>query len=152
MKIVIVVPTYNERENIERLVDVLQQNFKRIKHVIHILVVDDNSPDGTGQLVIKMQAIYNNLHLLEGEKKGLGTAYIRGIKFAISKLNADAICEMDADFSHNPNDIDRLLNEVDKGYDFVIGSRYVKGGTVPKGVYASYYVINCLINTAITIS
>lgn len=124
----VVIPTYNEIENIEKLLKVvfsLQRNF-------HILVVDDNSPDLTGQKVKELMEEYpERLFLLERKGKlGLGTAYIGGFKWGLEK-GYDFIFEMDADFSHNPNDLIRLYNACDKGgYDMSIGSRYKTGVNV----------------------
>lgn len=104
---------------------------------MHVLVVDDSSPDGTAEFVRELQANYSNLHLLMGQKKGLGVAYIRGMLHAMDELNAEVVFEMDADFSHKPEDVPRLMAEIDRGADFVIGSRYVPGGSIPKewGLY-----------------
>ena len=99
---------------------------------MHILVVDDNSPDGTADVVRDLQAEFENVHLIEGEKQGLGAAYLRGMRHALDILQADVIFEMDADFSHKPEDIPRLLAAIETGADFVIGSRYVKGGSIPR--------------------
>jgi dolichol-phosphate mannosyltransferase len=132
MKTVIVLPTFNERDNIDRLIRELALQFPCIAHDMQILVVDDNSPDGTADLVRALQPAYPNLHLLVGERVGLGAAYIRGITHALNTLRADAIFEMDADFSHRPEDVPRLMVNLDHGADFVIGSRYVPGGTIPK--------------------
>lgn len=132
LKTVIIVPTYNERDNIESLVEKLQLQFDRMVHEMHILVVDDNSPDGTADAVRVLQSRYANLHLIEDKKAGLGMAYIRGMHHASECLGADVVFEMDADFSHKPEDVPRLMSEIDAGADFVIGSRYVKGGSVPK--------------------
>jgi dolichol-phosphate mannosyltransferase len=99
---------------------------------MHILIVDDNSPDGTAELVQEMQMQFKNVHITQGDKNGLGAAYIRGMNFALNALKADAILEMDADFSHKPEDVPRLMNALEKGADFVIGSRYAKGGSIPK--------------------
>lgn len=138
MRIVIIIPTYNEVENIGQMLDVLiKKVLPQIRtHQMRILVVDDNSPDGTAKVVRKKMTIYNRqekvIYLLTGPKKGIGDAYARGMKYAMHKLGADAIIEMDADFQHNPYDIPRLIAEFDKGADFVIGSRYVKGGSIPK--------------------
>ena len=124
----VIIPTYNEVENIERItrnVFSLQRNF-------HILVVDDNSPDGTAETVVQLQDDFSDkLFLLKRKgKEGLGTAYIAGFKWAIEK-GYDYIFEMDADFSHNPNDLIRLYNACAKGdADVVIGSRYVTGVNV----------------------
>ncbi len=134
MKIVIVIPTYNEVDNITRLIPVLFDEFKKMPHHdFHILVVDGNSPDGTGQKVLEMQSSYPNLHLLPEEKKaGLGAAYICGFRHAMGKMQADVLVEMDADFQHDPKDIPRLIQAVEEGYDYVLGSRFIKGGSIPK--------------------
>ena len=131
MKVVIIIPTYNESGNILQLVEKLQETFQQIKHDMHILVVDDKSPDGTAEVVKTLQTRFNNVHLLMGEKAGLGVAYSRGMTYAMHTLGANAVFEMDADFSHKPEDVPRLMAEIDKGADFVIGSRYVPGGSIP---------------------
>lgn len=132
MRAVIVLPTYNERDNILPIVSALYEVFERIPHEMHILVVDDNSPDGTGDIVREAQQRFERLHLLEGDRAGLGAAYIRGMRHALSALESDVVFEMDADFSHDPQDVPRLLAEIEAGYDFVIGSRYVPGGSIPE--------------------
>jgi dolichol-phosphate mannosyltransferase len=131
MKIILIVPTYNERDNIQELVPALQEQFQLLPHDMHILVVDDNSPDGTAAVVQKLKRCHPNLHLSSGEKRGLGAAYVRGMRHAIENLHADAVFEMDADFSHKPEDVPRLIAELELGADFVIGSRYVEGGSLP---------------------
>lgn len=134
MRIIVIIPTYNERESISKLIDVLEEEFKLIKnHQCGILVVDGNSPDGTAKAVRDKAELYKNINLIvEKEKRGLGMAYITGINHAIKQLKADAIIEFDGDFQHDPKDIKRLIAELDNGYDYVIGSRYVPGGEVPK--------------------
>jgi dolichol-phosphate mannosyltransferase len=132
LKVVLILPTYNERNNIGNMIDELQIQFRNIPHDMHILVVDDSSPDGTAEVVRAKQTVYANVHLLMGQKTGLGAAYIRGMVYAMDKLQADAVFEMDADFSHKPEDVPRLLAALDGGADFVIGSRYVKGGSIPQ--------------------
>src|SRR5215469_7456376 len=132
MRVVIIVPTFNERGNIGRLIDELQAVFVSLPHDMQILIVDDNSPDGTIEVVSAHRKQYANLHALQGEKQGLGAAYVRGMRHALSVLRADAVFEMDADFSHRPADIPRLLGALEGGADFVIGSRYVRGGTIPR--------------------
>ena len=136
VKIVVVLPTYNERENIGRLIpELFKQAANFRNHQLEILVVDDNSPDGTGEEVkklIELQSNKDKIHLLAGKKQGLGAAYIRGFKYALDKLKADVVVEMDADFSHRPDQLPLLVREIDKGADFVIGSRYVRGGKLPK--------------------
>ena len=131
MKIVIILPTYNEKDNIRLLVPALWQQFAEIRHEMHVLVVDDHSPDGTADAVRELMGRYANLHLLTGEKQGLGAAYIRGMTYALQELGAEAVMEMDADFSHKPEDVPRLLAALDTGADFVIGSRYIPGGSIP---------------------
>ena len=131
MKIVIILPTYNERENILPMLDALQVQFKTLAHDMQVLVVDDNSPDGTADLVRAECAKAPNLSLITGTKQGLGAAYIRGMRHALDELGADAVMEMDADFSHKPEDVPRLLAALDDGADLVIGSRYVPGGKIP---------------------
>jgi dolichol-phosphate mannosyltransferase len=124
----VIIPTYNEKENIEQ---VLQQVFS-LPEAFHVLIVDDNSPDGTGEIVKTLQHAYRDKLFLETRKvkNGLGTAYIHGFKWALNREYA-YIFEMDADMSHNPQDLPRLLNacKVD-GFDLVIGSRYCKGVNV----------------------
>ncbi len=132
MKTVIILPTFNERANIASIIEALQHVFMDIDHDMHILVVDDRSPDGTAEVVRSLQADWRNVHLIEGRKVGLGAAYIRGMRHASTALRADVVFEMDADFSHRPQDVPRLLREIESGADFVIGSRYVTGGSIPK--------------------
>lgn len=123
----VIIPTYNEKENIEK---VIRKVFS-LPQPFHILVVDDGSPDGTAQIVKSLQKEYPQaLHIEERKGKlGLGTAYIHGFKWAL-KRTYEYIFEMDADFSHNPEDLINLLNACKKGGDMVIGSRYIKGVNV----------------------
>jgi dolichol-phosphate mannosyltransferase len=127
MKILVIVPTYNEKENLQSLFPALLE----LPCVFDILVVDDNSPDGTAEVVrqwsVKTQNEVKKIHLLlRAGKQGLGKAYLAGFAWAQEK-NYDAVIEMDADFSHRPHDLVRMI-EVLPQYDFVVGSRYVKGG------------------------
>jgi len=132
-KAIIVLPTYNEAGNIVRMIqDIMALQTKLSNWQLSVLVVDDNSPDQTAKLVQKSQAKYPNLHLLQGKKQGLGKAYVRGFDYAINQLKADVVFEMDADFSHPISLIPKMLEKIDKGADFVIGSRYIKGGSIPK--------------------
>jgi dolichol-phosphate mannosyltransferase len=130
MKALIIIPTYNEKENIQNIVQaVFAQNLG-----VDILVVDDSSPDGTGQIVQEMQKNIPRLHLLSRPgKQGLGRAYIAGFNWGINQ-GFDVLTEMDADFSHRPEDLGPLLGKL-KDHDFAVGSRYVEGGrTVNWGV------------------
>ncbi len=122
---IIIIPTYNESENVERLVDAIEG----IQPDINLLFVDDNSPDGTADLIKNLQQKKQNIHILEREKKqGLGRAYIAGFKVALEK-GFQYIFEMDADFSHNPAEIPNFLKAMEN-HDLVLGSRYIKGVNV----------------------
>lgn len=124
---IVIIPTYNEIENIERIVHAVFQ----LPSTFHVLIVDDNSPDGTSQKVTELQQQYAGKLFLEVRKKksGLGTAYVHGFKWALSH-NYEYIYEMDADFSHNPNDLEKLYLACQNGSDVAIGSRYSKGVNV----------------------
>jgi dolichol-phosphate mannosyltransferase len=132
-KVVVIMPVYNEAENIGPMIEELvAREFPKIKEVnMQLLVVDDNSPDGTGNIVREKMKKYKRVHLLQGEKQGLGMAYVRGMRYAMKMLGADAVIEMDADFQHNPKYVKNLVKEFIKGADYVIGSRYIKGGSIP---------------------
>lgn len=132
MRIVLIIPTFNERGNIARLIEQLQAVFRSLTHEMLLLVVDDDSPDGTAAIVRECQKRSPNVHILQGRKRGLGAAYIRGMHHALEILHADAVFEMDADFSHEPADVPRLIAALEQGADFVIGSRYVPGGSIPE--------------------
>ena len=127
-------PAFNEAENIGPMIEALcGEEFPKIKGAeMHLLVVDANSPDGTGDIVKKKKEKYDNLHLLQKEKGGLGADYIAGFKYAMKELNADAVMEMDADFQHPPRFIKPMVEAYLDGADYVIGSRYIPGGSVPK--------------------
>ena len=153
MKVVIILPTYNEKGNIDRLIPILEKDiFSQIKkHDMNILVVDDNSPDGTSDEVRKLMAKWKNIKLNMGEKQGLGAAYIRGMTFAIEEMGADIMFEMDADFFHDPKKIPEFLKKIEEGYDMVIGSRYGNGGSIPSnwGLHRKIFSIfgNFLVKT-----
>jgi len=146
MSNLVIIPTYNEKENIENIILAVFS----LNEVFHILIIDDGSPDGTADIVKKLQDKYSDrLHIEQRNGKlGLGTAYIHGFKWALAN-NYDYIFEMDADFSHNPKDLPRLLKACrEENFDMSIGSRYVKDGKVvnwPKtrwlmSYFASVYV------------
>ena len=125
-RVIIVMPTYNERQNLEIMAGRIRESTPEAD----LLVVDDNSPDGTGDLADKLAEADPRVHVLHRtEKAGLGRAYIAGFGWALDR-GYDVICEMDADGSHRPEDLPRLLAALDDGTDAVIGSRYVPGGTV----------------------
>ena len=142
----VIIPTYNELENIQKIIE----KVFSLAGDFHLLIVDDGSPDGTGQIVKSLQEKYQEKLFIEERsgKLGLGTAYIHGFKWGLEH-NYDYLFEMDADFSHNPDDLIRLFDACDKdGADLAIGSRYVKGvnvvnwpmGRVLMSYYASVYV------------
>ena len=138
-KVVIVMPAYKEAENIGPMIDELfEKEFPKITGAeMHLLVVNDLPPDGsaddgTGRIVREKMEKHPNLHILEGKKQGLGWAYIRGFKHAVSEIGADAVMEMDADFQHPPRFVKPMVEAYLAGADYAIGSRYIKGGSVPK--------------------
>jgi len=142
----VIIPTYNEKENIERII----RTVFSLPKDFHVLIIDDNSPDGTAQIVASLVKEFPNRLFMEQRKGklGLGTAYIHGFHWAIDR-KYDYIFEMDADFSHNPEDLLKLYDAArNQGADLVIGSRYVKGvnvvnwpiGRVLMSYYASAYV------------
>lgn len=154
---VVIVPTYNERENIEKLIPALQDVFGKVPShwEMHLLVVDDSSPDKTGESVEQLAKKYKNIHLLTNTSKGgLGVAYLRGMKKAFYELKADVVFEFDADFSHDPSKIPLFLQKIDEGYDFVLGSRYIRGGSIPStwGLWRKFLSIygNLFINLVMT--
>lgn len=128
MKNVVIIPTYNEKENIEKII----RKVFSLPNDFHILIVDDGSPDGTADIVKGLMSEFGEKLFIEERtgKLGLGTAYIHGFKWAIER-QYDYVFEMDADFSHNPEDLPRLLDAcVNEGADMSVGSRYVTGGAV----------------------
>lgn len=134
-KIVILIPTYNEKENIGEMIDVLENMiFPKINNYeMKILIADDNSKDGTIDIVSEKIKKYKNVVMTSGRKNGLGEAFLRGTKFAISQMHAEAIIKMDADFQHDPIYVLDLVSKYDEGNDYIVGSRYIKGGEVPSG-------------------
>lgn len=148
-KKIVIIPTYNEKENIERIID----KVFSLDGGYHILIIDDGSPDGTSEIVKRKQEEQpERLHIIErGKKLGLGTAYLTGFKWCLDK-GYDYIFEMDADFSHNPDDLPRLYEACKNGADLAIGSRYCDGvsvvnwpiGRIIMSYYASVYVRSIL--------
>lgn len=131
--VTIVIPTYNEVENIKRTVQALKKVFKNIKHhTLTILFVDDSSPDGTSNEIKKLQGYQDSIFLLSNKKKvGLGYAYIKGMEYAIKHLDPDIVFEFDADLSHDPALIPKMIKKIESGADLVLGSRYRPGGSIP---------------------
>ncbi len=142
---IVIIPTYNEKENIEKII----RSVNSLKDHYHILIIDDGSPDGTAEIVEKMQQEFpQSLFMIKRKgKSGLGSAYIAGFKWSVNR-SYDYIFEMDADFSHNPEDLPKLYNACANGADLAIGSRYCNGvsvinwpiGRVVMSYFASSYV------------
>lgn len=131
-KVVIVMPVWNEAENVKKMISVLTEvEFPKIGADMNLLIVDNHSKDGTDKLVEEASMKYKNVHLVQQEKSGLGWAYVSGIRYAMDKLNADAILEMDGDFQHPPRFVKPMVDAYLAGADYCIGSRYVKGGSIP---------------------
>lgn len=125
MKSLVCIPTYNEKDNVKKIIHAALKQHESI----NVLIIDDNSPDGTAAIVRDMMKSEQRIDIIERPKKlGLGTAYVRGFKYAIEN-NYDYVFEMDADFSHDPNDLTRFLDDI-KDYDLIIGSRYSHGVSV----------------------
>ena len=119
----VIIPTYNEKDNVTPLTEKVLSYPENV----HILIVDDNSPDGTGKIADHLSSQNSRIHVLHRNKKqGLGRAYIAGFKWAL-KNNYEFVMEMDCDFSHNPKEITNFLKKINEGYDLVLGSRYLNG-------------------------
>ena len=128
MRATVCLPTYNERENLERMVRALGAVLRDGDRV---LVIDDRSPDGTGELADRLSAELDFVEVLHRERKeGLGPAYLAGFRRALDD-GAELVLEMDCDFSHDPSDVPRLIEAAENGADLVLGSRYVRGGSIP---------------------
>ncbi|MFH2118631.1 MAG: glycosyltransferase family 2 protein [Candidatus Paceibacterota bacterium] len=130
---IIIIPTYNERENIEATLEQVFAVLDTVKNwQCGVLVVDDTSPDKTYELVEKLQKKYSRLHLfLNKRKAGLGGAYLKGMAYAFNDLKADLVFQFDADLSHDPTKIPQFLKKIEAGYDLVLGSRYIPDGSIP---------------------
>jgi dolichol-phosphate mannosyltransferase len=128
MRATVCLPTYNERENLERMVNALGAALRGGDRV---LVIDDRSPDGTGEVADRLSAELGFVDVLHRERKqGLGPAYLAGFRRALDD-GAELVLEMDCDFSHDPKDVPRLIAAAEEGADLVLGSRYVRGGSIP---------------------
>ena len=129
----VILPTYNEVENVTQVIPAVFQQAAKISgsHELHVLVVDDDSPDGTHAAVKKLQRQYKNLHVIGGMKRGLGDAYKRGIKYALKHLSPDVIIQMDADGQHDPEKLPQFIALSNSGISLVIGSRLAPGGETP---------------------
>ncbi len=132
-KAVVVIPTYNEEGNIKRVVEGVFESTRDLPNWnVEILFVDSSSTDNTGETIKELQKKNPKIHILSTKKEGLGKAYIDGFHYAIETLKAYLIFEMDADLSHEPKELPKFIKQIENGSDFVIGSRYIKGGSIPK--------------------
>lgn len=152
-KVVIVMPAWNEAENISKMVKQLVDiEFPKIDAEMHLLVVDNYSKDNTAKIVEEASKKYKYIHVIQqGDKSGLGWAYVRGMEYAIKNLKADAVLEMDADFQHPTRFIKPMVEAYLNGADYAIGSRYVKGGSIPKEWQFSRRAVSYLGNLFIRI-
>lgn len=131
MIVSVVIPTYNERENLPILIDRLMITFREHNINGNIIVVDDGSPDGTGDIADEISNKIQNVYVIHRQGKlGIGSAYIAGIEYAIEKIFSDIIFTMDSDLSHDPDCIPNFIDLCSKGFDVVVGSRYIEGGGV----------------------
>lgn len=144
MKAVIILPTYNERENIAILLAKLTRVTKTIPGVSFIfLIADDSSPDGTAAAVETYKKSRKDIMVISGKKEGLGKALLRGMLYATETLKVDCVVQMDADLSHDPDALPKFFEKIRKGYDFVVGSRYITGGSIPDnwGIHRKIYSV-----------
>jgi len=125
-------PAWNEAENIKKMIEVLvKQEFPKIDADMQLLIVDNHSTDGTTEIAEKASKAYSHVHIIQQDKPGLGWAYVRGMQYAVTELKADAVMEMDADFQHPPHFVKPMVDAYLSGAEYCIGSRYIKGGSVP---------------------
>ncbi len=129
MKLVVNIPTYNEKDNIEACIKNVLAQSKNLKGIdLAILVSDSHSPDGTGEIVKRISRTNPKVHYLDVKERGLGVGIVKGHRYAIDKLKADILAQMDGDLSHDPSSLPQMVAEIEKGYDLVNGSRMIKGG------------------------
>ena len=144
MDTVVILPTYNEKENILAMLEGVTAAWRQIPHhKLTILVIDDLSPDGTGDVVRAYQKKRANVRLISKKKEGLGSALLFGMNYALDTLRAEVIVQMDADLSHDPAALPAFMGALDKGADFAVGSRYIPGGSIPDnwGMHRKIYSV-----------
>ncbi len=139
--VVVVTPTYNEKNSIEKVIKlIVDQNGKVPGYEIHVLVSDSSSPDGTGEIARKIADKNEKVHFLDVKERGLGLAIVKGYDFALQKLHADVLMQIDADLQHDPNEIPLFLQKINQGYEYVQGSRFIKGGenkiSLPRQIFS----------------
>jgi dolichol-phosphate mannosyltransferase len=127
-RVVVTIPTYNERENVAHIVEAVLEEQERTEGFdLHVLVADSHSSDGTSEIVQRLAATNPAVHLLDVRERGIGVGLYKGLTHAVEHLGAEVLVEMDADFQHNPADIPAFLEQIAKGYDLVVGSRFIAG-------------------------
>ncbi|OGG01450.1 hypothetical protein A2Z33_02855 [Candidatus Gottesmanbacteria bacterium RBG_16_52_11] len=143
MKIVVILPTYNERENIITVLEGLRRSQAKVRHGFEYLIVDDMSPDGTAAAVRSYARKHRDISVIEGRKEGLGKALLRGMLTAVRDHGAEIVLQLDADSSHDPSVLPAMIREIEKGADFVVGSRYIPGGSIPSnwGIHRKIFSI-----------
>ncbi len=130
MKLAVVIPTYNERDTLPQLIENLVEEVKKIAEKFFIVIMDDASPDGTGQIAEELNKRYGNITVIHREKKlGLGSAYKDGFRLALDKFSPDFIVQMDADHSHDPKEIPQMVQKI-QGYDYAVASRHLPGSSI----------------------
>ena len=130
MKLAIVIPTYNEKESLPNLIEEIVEEVKKIAEKFFVIIMDDASPDGTGQIAEELNKKYGNITVVHRKKKlGLGSAYKEGFRLVLEKFAPDFIVQMDADHSHDPKEIPQMVQKI-QGYDYVVASRHVPGSSI----------------------
>lgn len=149
-KVVVVAPTFNEKGEIENLVNkVFEQAKNLVNWELFLLIVDSQSKDGTVEKIKKLQKKFPNLHLLETEKEGLGKAYLKGFKYCEEKINPYLVIQIDADGQHDPAKIPQFIRKIEQGADFVVGTRYSQGGSIPKNWGLHRKILSIGANTVV---
>lgn len=142
MRLVVNIPTYNEKENIEEIIKLVLAQQKKIPKIdLHVLVSDSHSPDGTGEIVKRITKTNTKVHYLDVRERGLGIGVVKGHRFAIDRLKADILAQMDGDLSHDPSTLPQMIKQIEAGYDLVIGSRLMKGGKNLLGLHRRIFTL-----------
>lgn len=142
MRLVVNIPTYNEKENIEEIIKLVLSQQKKIPKIdLHVLISDSHSPDGTGDIVKKITRTNPKVHYLDVKERGLGIGIVKGHRFAIDRLKADVLAQMDGDLSHDPSTLPQMIKQIDEGYDLIIGSRLMKGGKNLLGLHRRIFTL-----------
>lgn len=151
MRLVVTIPTYNEKENIEEIIKLVLSQSKNIPGVdIHVLISDSHSPDGTGEIVKKISQTNPKVHYLDVKEKGLGIGLVKGHRYAIDKLKADILAQLDGDLSHDPSTLPAMVKYIDQGYELVLGSRLIKGGKNLLGWHRTLFTKGSALYSKIT--